>query len=111
MHDRLSYAIGAVLGGILLITVLQAFLPEGPLAPIIPQQETTCQGDPIVVDYPFQGGFLEPHACAIQCTDDKQRYVLYSNGKATQCETPPGCNDYGEDRGETCEPPAKSPAN
>ncbi len=110
MHDRLPYYTGAVFGGILLVIVAQAFLPEGPLPLPIPKQETFCVGNPIVVDYDFGGSFMEPHACAVQCQDDKPRYILYKNGQATQCETPPGCNDYGEDRGETCVIPAQSTA-
>jgi len=102
MTDRMPYAIGGVLGGILLIIVVQAFLPEGPLPGVTPSKEESCVGEPIVVDYDFGGSFMEPHACAVQCADDKPRYILYKNGKATQCETPPGCNDYGEDRGVTC---------
>lgn len=104
--DRMPYAIGGVLGGMLLIVVVQAFLPEGALPSPVPTQETECVGEPIVVDYDFGGTFMEPHECAIQCQDGNPRYILYANGKATQCETPPGCNDYGEDRGITCKVPA-----
>lgn len=111
MTDRMAQlATGYVLGGILLIIVVQAFLPEGPLPGVTPVKTESCVGQPIVVDYDFGGSFMEPHACAVQCDDDKPRYILYKNGKATQCETPPGCNDYGEDRGVTCEVPAQSTA-
>lgn len=106
MQDRMPYAIGTVLGGILLIVVVQAFLPEGPLPTAVPTQQDTCIGDPIPVDYAFGGTFMEPHACIVQCADDKPRYILYKDGQATQCETPPGCNDIGEDRGITCKIPS-----
>jgi hypothetical protein len=46
-----------------------------------------------------------PYECKIQCDDDEPRYILYKNGKAAQCETPPGCLDYGEDHRITCAPP------
>src|SRR5207237_225282 len=106
LMDRMPYYIGGTLGLILLIVVVQAFLPEGPLAvPPPPVQSETCIGDPIVVSYDFGGTFMEPHECIVQCADNKPRYILYKNGQATQCETPPGCNDYGEDRGVTCEVP------
>jgi hypothetical protein len=65
-----------------------------------------CTGEPIAVDYPYDNRMLEPHACKIQCSDQKPRYILYKNHIATQCETPPGCNDWGEDRRVTCIPPA-----
>lgn len=64
-----------------------------------------CVGEPIVVDYVYDYRMLEPHVCKIQCSDTKQRYIQYTNGIATQCETPPGCNDWGEDRRVTCVPP------
>lgn len=64
-----------------------------------------CEGAPLPVSYPYAGGFLEPHACAMQCQDQIQRYVVYSNGFATQCEKLPGCRDLGEDQGVICVPP------
>jgi hypothetical protein len=70
-----------------------------------PAPEEDCIGTPIVVPYKYTGGVNDPHACALQCADDQPRYVLYSNGVATQCEEPPGCNDKGEDEGVTCKPP------
>ena len=63
-----------------------------------------CEGLPLTVSYPYAGGFLEPHACAIQCQDQQQRYIVYNNGFATQCEKLPGCRDLGEDRGVKCVP-------
>lgn len=69
------------------------------------EPKTQCVGEPIVVDEPYNGGVLEPWTCRVQCDGDVPRYILYSNGMATQCETPPGCNDRGEDLGETCQVP------
>ncbi|MCA9370395.1 MAG: hypothetical protein KC680_00340 [Candidatus Peregrinibacteria bacterium] len=69
-----------------------------------PEPDQMCEGDPIEVEYPYYGGMLSPHACQPQCDDGKQRYVLYSNGKATQCQKIPGCLDWGEDQGVTCLP-------
>ncbi len=60
------------------------------------------------MDFPFIGTVNQPWSCQEQCNDDKPRYLLYSNGKATQCETPPGCNDTGEDSNVTCKPPVVS---
>ena len=68
-----------------------------------------CAGEPIVVDYPYDGAFLEPWECQIQCEDKVQRHILYKNGKATQCEKLPGCLDWGEDHGETCVPQMVTP--
>jgi hypothetical protein len=69
-----------------------------------------CIGEPITVNYAYNRGVLEPHACQPQCADGRQRYILYSNDLATQCQTPPGCNDWGEDRGVTCVPPVTATA-
>ena len=83
----------------LLIVALQALFynPTGP-----ERKEEDCFGEPLYVDYPFKDSYLEPHACELQCEDGIQHYVIYSNNLATQCETLPGCNDEGEDRGVTC---------
>ncbi len=95
---------------ILLTVAIQAFfpaqyvsVPQVPKTPVI-----ACAGAPIVVDFPFTGGVNEPWTCKVQCDDDEPRYILYTNGKATQCEIPPGCNDTGEDSNITCTPPANS---
>ena len=93
---------------ILLILFVQTvrpkkYVPELPPAPLV---EENCIGTPITVAYPYLGGVNDPWDCKVQCDDDEPRYILYSNGKATQCETSPGCNDYGEDRGITCKLPA-----
>lgn len=92
-----------VLGLLFCVLVIQAVIPRTytpePREPVV---EQLCLGTPIVVDYAFTGGYLEPWACESQCDDNKQHYIVYSNGKATQCEPPPGCNDWGEDTGVTC---------
>ena len=80
--------------------------PGPPRAPVTP-----CVGEPIVVDYGFYGGYIDPHACKVQCTEGGTRYIQYNNGKATQCETPPGCNDWGEDNGVECAPVLESMIN
>lgn len=103
---RFQQIIIGVLGLLLLVVAVQSFLPtgEGPIVddPIV---EAPCTGAPIPVDFAYTGGVNEPWTCQVQCDDNKQRYILYSNGKATQCETLPGCNDTGEDSGVTCAPP------
>lgn len=92
-----------ILGGILLIVAFESLFPKTTL-PVVanPPIEEECLGEPIVVDYPYQGGMLEPWECRIQCDDKKQRYIVYTNGIATPCEKLPGCLDYGEDYGITC---------
>ncbi|TSC58064.1 MAG: hypothetical protein Greene041662_821 [Candidatus Peregrinibacteria bacterium Greene0416_62] len=94
----------ATLSAILAILVLQTI--RGPVnhgtQGDIAQEGDPCIGEPIVVDYAYDNRMLEPHACKIQCSDNKPRYIQYTNGLATQCETPPGCNDWGEDRRVTC---------
>lgn len=67
-----------------------------------------CIGSPIAVTYPFKGNPEGPWECRVQCDDRQPRYILYSNGIATQCDVPPACNDRGEDDGVTCEPPELS---
>ena len=94
-----------ILSLILVVTAVQAFVPK----PVREESEDAvmeeeCIGDPIVVNIPYTGAVVDPWSCQPQCEDDLPRYLLYSNGKATQCETPPGCNDYGEDHGITCIP-------
>lgn len=101
-----------LLAVLLIVVVVQALIPrEYVPEEREPVQEQACVGTPIRVDYAFNGGYLDPWACEVQCQDGQPRYVLYSNGRATQCETPPGCNDYGEDNGITCVPPADAAAS
>jgi len=89
---------------VLLVLLLQASRSEfiEPRPPPAPGQE--CEGQPIVVNYPYQGGLLAPHACRVQCEDNVQRYIVYTNDMATQCDKPPSCLDWGEDKGVTCKP-------
>jgi hypothetical protein len=91
--------LGVVFAVLLYHSFIETSALRGNLAPHEPKE---CEGDPITVTYPFEGGFLDPHACAPQCVDQKQRYIIYSNGFATQCEKPPGCRDLGEDRSVVC---------
>lgn len=99
-----------ICGLILGIVIVQALFPakyvSAPPPPATPV--VACVGTPIPVDFPFTGAVNEPWTCQVQCTDGKPRFILYSNGKGTQCETPPGCNDIGEDNNITCTPPTKS---
>ena len=101
-------AVLLALGGIVLIVGVESLLPKAETpdtatAPI--QADQPCQGTPIFVTYPYQGGMLDPWECKVQCDDKKQRYIVYTNGKATPCEVLPGCLDYGEDYDITCTPP------
>lgn len=103
-RPSLQHIIQAFFGVIFLILLYQAIrVPKIPEAE--PREDTAtvnCTGEPIFVPYAFEWTVLEPHACAPQCTDGKQRYIVYTNGLATQCENLPGCNDTGEDTGVTC---------
>jgi hypothetical protein len=95
-----------VLGLILIATAVTRVFPPAYRTPeedILPS--SACIGEPLVVDFPYLGTVNEPWTCKVQCEDGKRRYILYSNGKATQCQDPPGCNDTGEDTGVTCIPP------
>lgn len=109
MDTTVSRVVGAVCGLMFGIVAVQAMLPDGePPMPPPPAPTASCVGQPIEVDYRYSG-WLEPHECAVQCDDDKPRYILYTDGRATQCQTPPGCNDEGEDKGIFCTPPNASP--
>lgn len=103
--QRLQQTVIGILGLLLIIVIYKSVVPRAyvpePEEPVI---EVACIGQPIRIDQPYVGTVVDPWTCQIQCNDDQPRYILYSNGKATQCETPPGCNDFGEDRGVTCVP-------
>lgn len=71
--------------------------------------EGECKGEPIHIAEPYEGAPVGPHTCIVQCQDGKQRYIVYGNGLATQCEEPPGCNDFGEDHGTVCRIPMSTP--
>lgn len=97
------WLIAFALGGIFVIVALESLFPKTGLPPLKnPPVEEECQGEPITVTYPYQGGMLDPWECKIQCEDKKQRYIVYTNGIATPCEKLPGCLDYGEDYGVKC---------
>ena len=105
MHQN-ERIVGLLLGCILLLVALQAMLPQTYVSrPKVVQPEEVCVGDPLAVDFAYTGGVNEPWTCKVQCDDKRQRYILYTNGKATQCELLPGCNDHGEDFGITCSVP------
>lgn len=84
----------------------QSFLADTSKNEFKPKENQECEGEALKVDYPFYGGMLQPHACKPQCDDGIQHYILYTNGKATQCQKIPGCLDWGEDQGVTCIPKA-----
>lgn len=100
---RLQTAVVSILGILLILTIVQSVVPKQ-YVPEEPEEMEPCVGQPIFVDFEYNGMVNEPWSCEEQCNDHQPRYILYSNNRATQCETPPGCNDYGEDRGVTCEP-------
>lgn len=101
-------AVIAVIGIISLTIFYDVFIDDKSTSEFTPKTNQLCEGTPIKVNYPYHGGMLGPHACAPQCDGDVQRFVLYSNGKATQCQKIPGCLDWGEDQGVTCLPPANT---
>ena len=98
--------IAVCLGVILLIVAFESIFPKSnvPIVADKPPVEEECKGEAIKVSYPYEGGMLDPWECKIQCDDKKQRYIVYTNGKATPCGTLPNCTDYGEDNGITCKP-------
>jgi hypothetical protein len=81
------------------------FPPNPPQRDLSAAATEDCIGEPLSVPYEYTGNVVEPWSCQPQCADKKQRYLVYTNGLATQCEMLPGCNDYGEDRGQTCRIP------
>jgi len=106
LHQKFAAAVIAI---ILAIVAWQAFFPKK----YVPGERQAvegepCKGQPIPVDYAYNWGPVEPHECKVQCSDGKERYILYSNGLATQCSKPPSCLDYGEDNRVTCVPESKS---
>ena len=82
-------------------------LPEEPPEIVVAiEEDKDCSGKPIFVDYPYEGGYLDPAECLVQCEEQVQRFIYYTNGQATQCEESLGCWDAGEDAGITCIPPS-----
>lgn len=88
------------------VLLYESFITDHGTTVMKPEENQKCIGTAIRVDYPFYGGMIEPHACAQQCEDNMQHYILYTNGQATQCQILPGCLDWGEDQGVTCSPEA-----
>lgn len=107
---RFSYqhGIGVFFGLLILILAYQGVREAKAPTMTKVESEVTCIGSPIKVDFAYEWTVAEPHSCAVQCQDGRPRYILYANGMGTQCEAPPGCNDYGEDNGVTCKPPVAS---
>lgn len=108
MLDALPYRkpILALFGVIILLLLLQAMFPrQAKPFDITATAEEDCEGEALSVPYEYTGGVVEPWSCQVQCQDQKLRYLVYTNGVATQCEPLPGCNDWGEDRGVTCKIP------
>lgn len=69
-----------------------------------------CRGEPIIVNDNFYGGSLKPWSCKERCEEGQSFYLLYLNGRGTQCGAYPNCFDQGEDDGITCIPPLTTPA-
>lgn len=101
MNKTNLFAIGTLVV-MLLIVAMQSHLRPVIRPKLDPIQGEDCIGTPIKVDYSYAGVEASPHECKSQCTDGIIRYILYSDGQATQCETLPGCSDWGEDNGVTC---------
>lgn len=100
----------AFFGLILFILFIQAVFPaREKKVEITEQEQEDCMGEPLHVPYAYTGNVVEPWSCKPQCDDGRQRYLVYTNGVATQCEELPGCNDSGEDHGVTCRMPTKTP--
>ena len=92
---------------VLLILTWHALFPASTMQ--LPQaDEIPCVGQPVTVTYPYLHKQEKPFECQVQCKDNIPRYILYTNSLATQCETLPGCTDYGEDSGITCQAPTMS---
>ncbi len=97
------------LGVVAVVLLFSALFPKQAKPRDVTQIATdTCKGEPINVPLAYVGSPLDPWSCQPQCDDKKQRYLVYTNGVATQCETLPGCFDTGEDSGMTCKIPGDS---
>lgn len=91
------------------ILVLQWIFPRAYTPGSVQREpELPCIGEPIAVGYAYNYAPAEPYECKVQCLDNRQRYIAYTNGLATQCGTPPNCFDWGEDQGVTCTIEAKT---
>ena len=97
------------LGAIAVVLLFSALFPKQAKPRDVTQIATDeCKGEPISVPLAYTGSPLDPWSCQPQCDDKKQRYLVYTNGVATQCDVPPGCFDAGEDGGVTCKIPANA---
>ncbi len=96
---------------VLLLVAWQQMNPPSQAGTFFQQSHETCRGLPIAVNYSYKGTPETPHECIVQCQDQREHYILYTNGMGTQCDDLPGCNDRGEDDGVTCDPPEVSPAS
>lgn len=108
---RLSNLVYGFCTLIILILVVQWVLPPRMPEVEVPAPVADCFGKPLAVDYPYNGTVNEPWACQAQCEDGIQRYLVYTNNTATQCQALPGCNDTGEDSGVTCRIPLSTPVS
>lgn len=114
MMKRLPDPSIVAIAGMALVLLWVAWQQTHPAPePVVTFETSTvpCIGEPIAVSYAYKGNPEEPWECQPQCDDHLPRYILYSNGIATQCDTPPACNDRGEDDGVTCMPVLGTPAS
>lgn len=86
---------------VLIVAAQQIFLPVIDTSSF-PKDGEECVGEPIIVDYEYGGEMMGPHECAVQCEDQKEHYILYTNNVGTQCQNLPGCSDWGEDNNVKC---------
>ena len=108
MSDFASRNLHWLLTALVVVLFLQVVFPRGEAERTLEDLTAgDCKGTPIQVPFEYNGTFLEPWSCEQQCKDGKQHYLVYTNGLATQCEELPGCNDTGEDNGQTCDIPGK----
>lgn len=108
--DATILAVGCTTA-LLLVVAWQQTHPAPEPTVTLEDSGTPCAGTPIAVAYPYRGNPENPWECRVQCDGTEQRYILYSNGLATQCDQPPSCLDRGEDDGVTCAPPTVTPAS
>lgn len=97
-----------LLAGILFLLVVQSCTKKELPKATPPPPKEVCRGERITVDYtfphPLDASFDNPWECKIQCDDNVQRYIYYTNDVATQCAILPSCLDRGEDDLVTCIP-------
>ncbi len=105
LRTQFGKAVVILIVAIAAVLVYESFIADKSGDEFKPKENQPCEGTAIEVDYPYHGGMLGPHACSPQCDDEVQHFILYTNGKATQCQKLPGCLDWGEDQGVTCVPP------